>query len=71
MAADMQAEKLSSLAGLTKASYSLKEKIDMIEKTKWAKEFNWNQLKVLAVYMDAYDVEQGTVIFRKVSMMPT
>ena len=65
MAADMQTEKPSSLASLTKASYSIQQKIAMIERTKWVDEFSWNQLKALAVYMDAYDVKQGTVIFQE------
>jgi CRP-like cAMP-binding protein len=65
MASNMQTGKTSDLAGLTKASHSLKEKIDMIETTKWANEFSWDQLKVLAAYMDAYEIEQGRIILQQ------
>ena len=65
MAPDTQTASHQGLAGLTRSVHSLKERVDMIERSKWADEFSYEQMKTLAAYLDSYLVEQGTMILHE------
>jgi len=43
-------------------SEQLAEKLD---RTQWANEFSWEQIKGIAIYIQAYEAKMGTVIFNE------
>ncbi len=56
----------NAFAGLTampKADLSLLEKSNLVDSTQWADEFSFAQVKILANYMDVYQVPKETVLF--------
>ena len=55
----------SGLTNLAKTSYSLSQKIDLIDRTSWADEFSWDQSKILARYMEVHRVEKGQTILHE------
>jgi CRP/FNR family cyclic AMP-dependent transcriptional regulator len=62
---DKQGRREDGLPGLSKTAHSLSEKIEMIDRTKWAEEFSWERVKTLAGYMDCYTVEKDRLLLRE------
>ena len=41
------------------------EKADALDKTRWAHDFEWSELEILAGYMLAVEFSEGAVLFRE------
>ncbi len=65
MSPHIQTEGNRSLANLKRVVHSLSERIEMIERSRWADELSWGQIKTLASYMEPYEVEQGGTIMNE------
>jgi CRP-like cAMP-binding protein len=50
---------------MAKADHSLQQRCEMIDRTQWADEFSWNQIKRLATYLESYKIPAGDVILRE------
>jgi len=50
---------------LERADLTFLQRSEMIERTEWAHDFDWSQIKTLATYMDAWRVKQGELIIRE------
>ncbi len=48
---------------MSKADLSVLEKSNLIDGTQWADELSFGQVKILAAYMDVYQVPKETVLF--------
>jgi CRP-like cAMP-binding protein len=48
---------------LKPVNYSNLAVAELIDKTTWANDFSWDEIKTLGGYFTAYEVEKGTVIF--------
>jgi len=62
----LAAEHLINAQGLLatrKADLTLGQKAELIDATPWHNDFSFEQMKKLARYMDAYEVEADTVLF--------
>lgn len=42
-----------------------KERADLLDQTRWARDFSWDEISILAEYMYAYRARKGAVIFRE------
>lgn len=41
------------------------QKADALDKTRWAHDFDWNELEILASYLLAIEFDEGTILFRE------
>lgn len=46
-------------------SIDLEERTELIDRTRWGKEFPWKQLQIFAQYTQPYRVRQGEIVFRE------
>lgn len=44
---------------------SVSQRVDLLYKTEWAEELDWDQVSILAEYVEAYQAPPGAVIFQQ------
>ena len=62
-AATSEQDAFAGLLAMPRTDLSLLEKSHLIDGTPWADEFSFNQVKILATYMDVHQVPKETVLF--------
>lgn len=54
---------VEGLLAMVKSDLSLLKKSELIDATPWSNAFSFDQIKILARYMDVYQVDRETVLF--------
>ena len=61
---------VSFLKDLTKKEYTIQQRCEMIDNTRWANDFNWSEINSLAKNMFVYTAKKGMVICQEGKIEP-
>ena len=54
-----------SVPGMKRIAYTDLQRGEILERTQWATDFSWKQIQTLAQFMQVYEAEEGSVLFRE------